>query len=150
MLVMSIEQDFDFFEVTLTIIEIKKGKINLQALGQISRYKVGLEDFLSTLPRKRKKLIKIDCVLLGFKYADDDAWAVVKNCSWIDVIFYDISFSGITFEAHNGFYFNKFGSADKILSDPKIAKRYLDSLKVFSREKKSYKKYLRSRLSNNV
>jgi len=94
----------DGIEIKVVIIEIKKGQINLQALAQVSRYKVAMHNFIDSL--KLKKEVNVSCALVGSGYGDDGAWAIVENCDWVQTIVYNITFDGMSLDEHDGFVFN--------------------------------------------
>lgn len=125
--------------VRVTIVELKANEIDLNAVGQICRYRKALlryVDHLFEKHPKHKNNIEIDGILVGKQYASGDVCYVVDSVDWLSCYHYDLSLhNGIDFEESEGWY-NKgenFGPLSKIatefvseyLSQYKEGRRYL-------------------------
>lgn len=113
------------------IVELKKEKLNLAAVGQTVRYKRGMDRFLKVfiarIPMFRRTDYVITCHLIGKKYSDDDACFVADELNNFYVYFYEINLTdGIKFTEMDGWYKTRenFRSISKILrkEQPKFKK----------------------------
>lgn len=88
-------------EVFITIIELKKDLITVSAIAQISRYKTGIEQYLS---KETSIKITVEGILVGSGYAHtDDASFLVDSIDWLTCYHYKLSLStGIFFTESYG------------------------------------------------
>ena len=98
--------------IAVTIVELKKDKIDLNALGQISRYKIAIERFFKELRNLRNveyfENLEIKGLLIGSEYADGDICYTVDAIDWLECQHYDLDMaSGITFNTSKGWFNNK-------------------------------------------
>jgi hypothetical protein len=108
--------------LSVDIIELKRENIDLKAVGQVCRYKVGIKRFLKkTLPRikyLRRFTVEINCHLIGKQYPNDDTCFVVDEMPNLKAYMYNIDLaSGITIEQSSGWHNKKenFKSISEIL-----------------------------------
>ena len=94
--------------VTITVVELKKGSIDFSSLGQICRYKRGLERFLSQQINKRYHItsrIKVEGVLVGSDYANGDICYTIDQINWLECWHYNLDLKeGIELEHSTGWY----------------------------------------------
>lgn len=103
------EQDFDYPEVRITIIELKKGQIGYKALEQIARYRTAVERYLNALNEKNPK--KFTYTVNGFLVGNEidihsDFVYLLNNIEWLTALTYFISFDEglILSEPQRGWY----------------------------------------------
>ena len=99
----------DFYNITITIYELKNGPIDMKAISQISRYYIGVKRYISNLDlgRFRKRLeiyLEINGILVGSEYPNDGSCFVVDSIPWLSCYFFDISKSGVNFTETDGWY----------------------------------------------
>jgi len=94
--------------IIIDIIELKKGVIDYNALGQISRYKVALEKFISELREEKGfkyfKNLEIRGILVGDNInLNGDLCYAIQSIPWLSLYTYDIGLrEGISFELSYG------------------------------------------------
>lgn len=88
----------------ITILELKKGKIDYNAIGQISRYKTAIDRLLSHWEVEEKFSVEeISGILIGETYTNGDVCFLGDNISWLTVYEYNIDFNyGIKFKESSG------------------------------------------------
>lgn len=89
--------------------ELKKDDIDLNALGQICRYKIGLSRFFNELAEKKgsKYLeeVEISGILVGSDYASGDICYAVDSIDWLECYHYTLDLGeGIKFEESDGWH----------------------------------------------
>jgi hypothetical protein len=93
-------------DVTITIVELKKGLIDFTALGQLCRYKRGVERFLSIREKQRWSTyenIKVKGILIGKDYASGDICFAIDQIKWVKCWHFDFNLkNGISFEESSG------------------------------------------------
>lgn len=125
---------------SVKIVELKRGAIDFNAVGQISRYKVSLERYIKNRTNTRRKLqFSISGILIGKEYDTGDVCFVVDSLEWLTCSFYKIDIkSGITFEHQQGYHMARenYKNLDKLTKD--LLPEYLSQLR-------GYRKYLNRR-----
>lgn len=71
------------------IVELKKGKLDFTALGQLFRYRIGLTRLMADSNLKYR--CDIYGILVGNDYADGDACYMAESIDWLSVIHYDLT-----------------------------------------------------------
>lgn len=103
-------------EVQINIVELKKGVIDLAALGQLCRYKIGLERCLSQITEqinaesegKFELTYTVEGTLIGSNYASGDIPYVIDTIDWLSCYHYALDLEkGITLEHSEGWYHTK-------------------------------------------
>lgn len=95
------------FHVDITIVELKKNHVDLSALGQICRYRQGMERYLGHFMRKEKEWItsNIYGILVGIDYADGDICYAVDSIRWLQTYTYSLSLEdGAEFKESVGWF----------------------------------------------
>lgn len=90
------------------IIELKKGKIDLSALGQICRYRKGIINAINKNPEVFGKYkFDINGYLIGSEIElNGDFCYVPENIDWLSILIYELSLSeGLTFHEDDMDYF---------------------------------------------
>ncbi|MCK5613372.1 hypothetical protein KAR91_66495 [Candidatus Pacearchaeota archaeon] len=125
--------------ISITIVELKKDYIDLNALGQICRYKIALERFFEN--SKHNLRYEIKGVLVGSDYASGDICFTVDAIDWLSCYHYSISLTdGISFSYENGWYRDD----ECFASLNKLAKSFLTQYKEVCRDLIKYKKYIKA------
>jgi len=118
-------------EVIFTVIELKKGEINLSAIAQISRYKQGVYNYFE---RDNRFTTTINGILIGDSI-DYDSCFVIDSTKWLNYIKYNISIDkGISFDESCYDWKiknNNYGCIDKLIQQYKQI--FLDKHKSFLR-----------------
>tara|TARA_A100000171_G_scaffold52301_2_gene70006 strand:- start:1205 stop:1696 length:492 start_codon:yes stop_codon:yes gene_type:complete len=78
----------------LTLFELKKAAIRMDALAQACRYKRGIESYMSKRFPESEVLVQI--VLIGTELSDDMLWT--QSCSYFDCYKCLYDYEGIKFE----------------------------------------------------
>jgi hypothetical protein len=110
--------------IHIQIIELKKGCIDFNSIGQVSRYKTAIEQYISCLPKQRKGidvLFNISCILVGNHILNGDISYLVKHLDWLSVYFYSLSLDG-------GVKFKFFYAEDKSCDMPDETVSALDDI----------------------
>lgn len=106
--------------VHIKIVELKKEQIDLNAVGQICRYKVALERFMKNLRESLDFGYEITGVLVGSGYGSGDVCFVVDSCEWLSTYTYEIKLSeGLVFDISEGWHNTNenFSSLEKIKNE---------------------------------
>lgn len=118
----------------ITILELKKGKIDYNAIGQISRYKTAIERLLSHWGVENKFIVgEISGILIGETYTNGDVCYLGDNIGWLRVYEHNINIEhGIEFKETHGWHstsedFSKIPLLDALKRD--LAKSRIDSRK---------------------
>lgn len=95
--------------VKITIVELKKGKIDLVAVAQISRYKQAIERLIERHHARDNKpiriIIEVEGILVGSGMASGDVCYLVDSIDWLRMFSYDLSLkNGLTFKSEQGWY----------------------------------------------
>jgi len=102
---------YSYPKVTITIIELKKHKINYQALGQISKYYRAIELFMNEITGELKNPLQYDIkgILIGESVDNESDFVfLANNIEWLDLITYSIDFEyGLTLNGHSREWFLK-------------------------------------------
>lgn len=96
-------------DLEINIIELKKNEIDLTAIGQICRYKKGVERAIKNLPDRTVKKFNfiIRGYLIGTEFTSGDVCYVADNLSWLVCIFYKLNIStGISLETDSGDWYS--------------------------------------------
>lgn len=109
LLYIDISPNNTFPQIDIRIVELKKDNIDLSALGQICRYKAGLERFIDTLKDKKGSKyfqnLEMSGILVGSDYATGDICYAVDTIDWLECYHYKLDLGvGITFEESSGWY----------------------------------------------
>jgi hypothetical protein len=109
LLYVDISPGCNFPVIKVVIVELKKDKIDFNALGQICRYKVALERFFDELREKKDckyfEELEIHGVLVGNKYANGDICYSIDTIDWLECYHYEIDLScGAEFRESSGWY----------------------------------------------
>jgi len=142
----SISHDFNGRENTplicITIIELKKGVLKMDAVGQISRYRTGISRVLEKISeRNGKKLFKyeVDGILVGSEYDSGDVCYAVDNMDWLNFYNFDISLSdGISFTHQEGWYSTK--EKETIGIDERVFNEFIKLTRYCSRQNRKLNK----------
>jgi hypothetical protein len=131
--------------ICVTIYELKKGKIDLTAVGQISRYKTAVERFLDASVRngRGEKIYDYTVfgVLVGDGYANGDVCFVVDNADWLCFYEYELSLKGgIGFNHDEGWK-----NTDEDLTSLPLAKDLFRDFVFALKDSRRYEKADRSR-----
>lgn len=94
--------------VRITIVELKTNEIDLNAVGQICRYRKALSQYINHLFIKHPKHtlnIEIEGILVGRQYSSGDVCYVIDSVDWLRCYHYNLSLhDGIDFEESGGWY----------------------------------------------
>lgn len=95
--------------IKITVVELKKGKIDLVAIAQISRYKQAINRFIESNQIETNKIIpihvEVEGVLIGSGIASGDACFLADSIDWLRVYSYDLTLkNGLTFKCEYGWY----------------------------------------------
>ena len=75
-------------QIDITIVELKKDNIDLNALGQICRYKVAMERFIEKMQEgkhsRHLRCLNIRGVLVGKDYSSGDICYAVDCMEWLE------------------------------------------------------------------
>ena len=128
--------------IYIDIVELKRGTIDLTAIGQICRYKRALDRYIGKITSKQHKLrgrIEVRGVLVGSKYASGDVCFVGDSVEWLSVYNYEVSLSdGISFCESSG-WFNQDENFNSLKSlHNEISKEYIDTYKELRRFHRSH------------
>lgn len=96
-------------DLSVEIVELKKGVIDMKAVGQVCRYRVGVERFISKIIERhshfRRASYQVSCCLIGNGYAQDDTRYVVDCLDGVNTYIYGIDLArGISFKHSDGWY----------------------------------------------
>ena len=126
--------------IKITIVELKKDKIDLNALGQICRYKTAIERYLRENNQfDQHGYITIEGVLVGNGYASGDICYAVDQMEWLHCWHYKIDLKkGISLDPSHGWLNSgeDFKGLARLKSE--ITKEYLSAYKEGTRR---YRKY---------
>jgi len=90
--------------IDIYIIELKKGKIDLNAIKQTYRYKIGIERYLRQRGIKLHN-IKIYPVVIGKKINEDHDWVyMAESLDNLRVFSYNYAIDGLSFEEETFYY----------------------------------------------
>lgn len=129
--------------VHVQIIELKKGKIDLVAVGQISRYVQGIQRIIDAndITREFKKThipieFEITGTLVGNGVADGDVCFLIDSIPWLVCYSYNVSLNkGIEFNLESGWY-NTGEDTEHIPLKAEIQRLIISGAKSYRREKR--------------
>ena len=130
--------------VRISIVELKVNEIDLNAIGQICRYRQALHRYINHLFKKHpehKKAIKCKGILVGKEYANGDICYVVDSIPWLSCYHYDLSLrNGIDFVQSEGWYREdeSFEPLNRITTE--FASEYITQYKEGTRIRRKWKK----------
>lgn len=118
-------------KLNITIMELRKDEVKLDAVGQICRYRTGISRALDKMRNRNGNILftyEIEGILVGKEYESGDVCYVVDNSSWLSMFSFDISLSdGITFSYEEGWYSTK--EKDSVDINEKIFKTFTSMLR---------------------
>ena len=118
--------------IAVTIIELKKGDIDFNALGQICRYKVAIERFFEK--SKHYYNVEVRGILVGSGYTSGDICYAVDSIDWLSCSHFSMDLaSGITFEDSSGWYSTDENFKKLIEISQDILPEYINAYKCFWR-----------------
>jgi hypothetical protein len=122
--------------IQIKIIELKKDKIDFNALGQISRYKIALERYFNNSTHYFN--YDIEGILVGSKYASGDICFTIDSTEWLSCYLYEVNLlEGITFECSEG-WFNKGEDLTRLDKTSKeLFNEYIQKYKEYTRVERS-------------
>lgn len=132
--------DFDYDPyvcyLNIHILEIKKGNIDFNAIGQICRYKTAIDRLIEKNSNIKKKFqISVSGFIVGEEVSDGDICYVLDHIDWLTAITYKIDLKkGIIFNNDNSDWYSN--DEDFI----NIEARFLDYF--FKEIKPKYKDFL--------
>ena len=136
-------------QIDIHIVELKKDNIDLSALGQICRYKTGMDRFIDKLKGEKGSKyfqnLEIRGILVGSDYASGDVCYAVDNIDWLTSYHYKLDLgSGIDFEESSDWYNSgeNFRSLNKYVREwkKKYIQNYKQELQYRSKVSRSNKK----------
>ena len=118
-------------ELNITVMELKKDEVKLDAVGQICRYRTGISRALDKMRNRNGNILftyEIEGILIGKEYDSGDVCYVVDNTDWLSTYTFDISLSdGISFSSDAGWYSTK--EKDSVVVNSEIFKEFKSMLR---------------------
>jgi hypothetical protein len=91
--------------LTITVYELKVGKIDSKAIEQICRYRTAINRFVDIKFNGKRTNIDVRCVLIGSKMSSGGCCYVADAIDCLSVYSYDINpLTGISIKGNNGWY----------------------------------------------
>lgn len=123
--------------IKIHIVELKKEKLDIGAVGQIARYRQGVLRYLKSLNIPESIFIDVVGTLIGREFSGDDVNYLIDSIQWLDCFTYSLSLAeGISFKNQTciGYHSIRWHSTnterDKILPAVREIKRcYLTALR---------------------
>lgn len=126
--------------VSVIIYELKKGDIDLNAVGQISRYRTAIIRMLKPNcggDSNRKYYFEVNGVLIGGGYTGGDVCYAVDNIDWLRCYHFDIDlFEGMEFHLSEGWYSTE-ENTSKIPNFRLFVRKFVEIKKSIDRNKSS-------------